>query len=150
MGNLARVAEQARHGAKYAAAALLALVTLAVFYVLQDYGPESAIRRFHRAAQNGDVRELQRVTAEPVTNPAVGEMYNWVRRMQRIGGRYRLARVERQPTRVYAALVYEIPNGEQYATVWVVVKPRGSTLWQVAATDTRTILRRGLVGVPTN
>lgn len=50
-----------------AASGLLAAVTLTTFAVLRDYGPESAIRRFHEAIENGDARQLQAVSAQQVT-----------------------------------------------------------------------------------
>src|SRR5687767_10393182 len=44
------------HG--WTASALLAVLTIAVFFVLQNYGPESAVRRFHDALLRRDGREL--------------------------------------------------------------------------------------------
>lgn len=158
MGNLARVKdrlgrrfppgaaslEKPRMGAaRIGAALVLSLVTLSVFYVLRDYGPESAIRRFHRAVRIGDPNELARVTEQPIGSPPVQELVGWVNQMNLIGGRYQLLRVERQPREVYAALAYQGPNGESYATVWVVEK-RG-TSWKIDAARTATILRDKLL-----
>ncbi|MGV3614879.1 MAG: hypothetical protein ACO1SV_06050 [Fimbriimonas sp.] len=133
-----------RRGARIGAAALLATVTLGVFYVLQDYGPESAIRRFHRAVQARDSGELARVTEQPIDSPEVQELIRWVDQTSRFGARYQLLRVERQRREVYAALDYTAPNGENYATVWVVEK-KGET-WKVDAVRTVTILRDGFLG----
>jgi hypothetical protein len=132
--------EKPRMGAARIGAALaLSFVTLSVFYVLQDYGPESAIRRFHRAVRIGDSNDLARVTEQPIGSPPVQELIAWVNQMNFIGARYQLLRVERQPREVYAALAYVAPNNENYATVWVVEK-RG-TSWKIDAARTATILR---------
>jgi HAMP domain-containing protein len=146
MGNLTRVEDRLRRYARIGAALALAFVTLSVFYVLQDYGPESAIRRFHRAVQKGDLGDLQRVTEQPIDSKSVGDLYRWVQEMNRYGARYQLLRVERQPRsrEVYAALVYVLPNGETYATVWVVEKQREA--WRVDAARTMTIIEDGFLG----
>jgi hypothetical protein len=159
MGNLARVKdrlgrriptgaaslEKPRMGAaRIGASLVLSFVTLSVFYVLQDYGPESAIRRFHRAVRAGDSSELTRVTEQPIGSPPVQELVGWVNQMNYLGARYQLLRVERQPREVYAALAYIAPNGENYATVWVVEK-RGP-IWKIDAARTATILRDKFLG----
>jgi hypothetical protein len=131
--------------ARIAAAVVLAAVTLLVFAVLRDYGPESAIRRFHHAVEVGDLSELRRVTLQNSESEPTARLINWVANMEGLHARYRLLRMVRQGRVVYAALEYELPNGERYATVWVVRKPpreRGEAeSWLVDAQDTVTILR---------
>ena len=146
MGNLPLVAQRLRKMAKVGAATTLAVVVLGVFFVLQDYGPESAIRRFHRAVQVGDVRELARVTKQPISSRAVADLSGWVQQMRHVGARYRLLRVDRQPREVYAALEYVLPDGQTYPTVWVVEKPRET--WQIDAARTVTIIEDGFLGGP--
>lgn len=129
------------------AAALLASVTLGAFAVLQDYGPESAIRRFHHAVQVGDVNELERVTGQDLKDPIVGDLASWVSRMNRAGAQYHVLRVERQPTQVYAALEYTLPNGETYPTVWIVQREqRPEATWKVNARLTYRVLIDNPVG----
>lgn len=50
------------------AASALAAMVIAVFFVLQNYGPESAVRRFHEALLRNDAAELR-----AVTNPGSGD-----------------------------------------------------------------------------
>ena len=129
------------------AAVLLAAVTLGVFSVLQDYGPESAIRRFHHAVQVGDLNELQRVTKQDLREGSPAKLTAWVSNIIHAGARYRLLRVERQPTEVYAALEYVLPNGESYPTVWIVEKERtAGSSWKVDAKLTYQVLQDNPMG----
>ncbi len=64
--------ERKRRSLSYLSAAVLAGVILPVFFKVQDYGPESAIRRFNQTIADADTKallsgnsgELQRVTIE--------------------------------------------------------------------------------------
>ena len=51
----------------YLAAALLTLLTLSTFYLLRNYGPEWAIRRFHEALEKQPIDgvEIAQVSVEP-------------------------------------------------------------------------------------
>lgn len=128
------------------AAAALAVITLSVFYVLQDYGPESAIRRFHHAVQVGDANELARVTEQSLQDPSTSELARWVNQMSRLGAHYRLLRVDREPSKVYAALEYVLPNGETYPTVWIVDRTERGGTWRVDAQSTVMVLDDNPVG----
>lgn len=126
----------------YAAAATLSLLTLGVFYVLQDYGPESAIRRFHDAVLKRDPVELQRVTDEDVRSQSVQQLITQVGAFMRSGS-YQLLRMERSATQVQAAVVYRARGSRDvFPMIWVVEKRGG--LWKVNADKTMTILRDNL------
>jgi len=127
---------------RYVAVAVLSLLTLGVFYVLQDYGPESAIRRFHDAIVRGDGVELQRVTMEDIRSPNVRLLARDVNNFLR-NGAYQLVRMERSQTQVKAAVVYRAKgSSELFPMIWVVEK-QGS-IWKVNADKTLTILRDNL------
>lgn len=119
----------------------MALITLAVFSTLQDYGPESAIRRFHAAIASDDGPELQQVTEQSIQAPQVRYLATWVRLLQQQGYRYQLMRMDRSPTQVRAAVVYTAGNIVR-PMIWVVEK-KGHT-WKVDAVKTDTILRDSL------
>jgi len=122
--------------------AVLSLLTLSVFYVLQDYGPESAIRRFHDAVVRGDGIELQRVTAEDIRSPSVILLARDVKNFL-VDGTYQLSRMERSQNQVQAAVVYRAKgSAELFPMIWIVEK-RGS-VWKVNADKTLTILRDNL------
>jgi hypothetical protein len=58
----------------YIPAAVLAALTLFVFYTFRDYGPASAVRQFHDDVRNGDLRDLQRVTAGSLDSPQLSRL----------------------------------------------------------------------------
>ena len=125
----------------YLSAGILALLTLGVFYVLQDYGPESAIRKFHVAAAAGDAGALQSVTQQPVRTQEVQILAAKVRRLLGEGYRYQVLRMDRSPTQVRAAVVYTVGNIE-LPEIWVVEKDGRS--WKIDAFTTEGIQRDSL------
>lgn len=80
----------------YGASAILSILTLAVFYALRDYGPESALRRFHQATIDQDLQALQRVCKEDVESPAVQRLLQHVSTLIRQGARIRMGFVHRE------------------------------------------------------
>lgn len=116
-------------------AAILAALTLGVFWILRDFGPESALRRFHQAALNGRVADLQAVTVEPVVSPSVKELVASVQRtFQRGGQPPRVARTERMPRLVRSVLLYQVGGDVFVPAVWVVRREKAG--WKVSASET--------------
>lgn len=142
LGNIAPVTTRRDLIVNYGAAAVLALITLGVFSVLQDYGPESAIRRFHAAVMQEDAIELQTVTEQNVRTPAVRELAGQVHSFL-TQGNYQLLRMERSPLQVRAAVVYTSRlTHEQFPMIWVV--EQRNHVWRVDANKTLTILHDSL------
>lgn len=142
LGNIAPVKSRRDQIVNYGAAAVLALITLGVFAVLQDYGPESAIRRFHAAVMQDDPIELQSVTEQNVRTPAVRELAVQVRSFLSTGS-YQLLRMERSPAQVRAAVVYTSrTTHEQFPMIWIV--EQRNHVWRVDANKTLTILHDSL------
>lgn len=83
----------------YVAAGILATLVLSVFGALRDYGPDSALRRFHQAAISGDDRALQSVTKQPVNSNAVQYLRDKLRALDYAGARIRMGEV-RDETRI--------------------------------------------------
>jgi len=77
----------------YATAAVLAVVVLSVFGALRDYGPDSALRRFHQAAVSGDNKTLSRVSKQPIESDAVQYLRERLRRLDSAGARIRMGAV---------------------------------------------------------
>lgn len=124
------------------AAAALAVITIFVFWVLQDYGPESAIRRFHDAVLNRDPVALAQVTAEALNDPNVVHLEQNVVQLAQAGANYRILRMDRGPRRVAAEVQYSLPDGRTGTTMWVVVKQ--NRVWRVEASETGQYFRRTL------
>lgn len=78
------------------AAGLLAAVTLGVFGVLRDYGPESALRRFHLAAIENDDRMLQRVSKQDIRSREVGLLRSLVVKYVQSGARISMGHVSEE------------------------------------------------------
>ncbi len=128
--------------ASYLSAAALAVVTLFVFGTLQDYGPESAIRRFHHAIATNNPDELQQVTEQPLSSKSVQSIYQAAGQFVVRGIPYRIMKMDRDKGEVRAAVVYSLGNGKQAAVVFVVDKINHA--WKIDADKTLTILRDSL------
>lgn len=127
----------------YLAAIVLAAVTLGVFFALRYYGPESAVRRFHRASLLDDRAELQRVTRQPIDSQNVQILRAQVREAARMRAYIQMRSVDRQPSRVVVEAVYLVPRGGN-TIFWVVRKRDG--LWQVDAIDTLRLIEQLMRG----
>lgn len=137
-------------------ATLLALIVMFTFGSLQNYGPESTLRRFHTsllniqraqvAGQGIPANEWARLRSSLVEDigarPGTGtDEYSTmlvarVYDQYRIGATYSLARMDRHPREVRIAVVYAPPGLPQSTIVWVVTKPTGSREWKISARKT--------------
>jgi hypothetical protein len=121
----------------FAAAAVLATVTLCVFGVLQNYGPESAVRRFHHAVAHNDLNEMSQVVTQGVDSSAVTQLVAIVHRALTTGsGYYRIITSDRSERQVVMLARYESTP----PIVWVVVKARDG--WRIDPYLTLQALRR--------
>lgn len=140
-------------------AGLLALVTLGVFYVTQNYGPESAVRRFHTVGlhansvfnagqpfnyqllQPYDLLELAEVTSPSVRDPNVARlMDDWVRPVGLYNARYEIARIDYiHPDQATVAVIYNYPMHPPSAMVWIATLKNNT--WKVEVDLTAKIVR---------
>ena len=115
-------------------ALVLVLLTAGVFWVLQGYGPESALRKFHRAAINHEWRDLEEVVTPGSYRQNVQLLASMVETYARIGARYQLGRVRRSSNRVIAEVFYSFPNNRSDPVFWVIEKVRDG--WRVNVNET--------------
>lgn len=115
-------------------AIVLAALVLAVFSQLQNYGPQSAVRRFHEALLTNNDKELEEVLYQPTDPLAVARIVSrFYPLIHEEGAHIRLRDVQRSPSVVYVSVSYHTPNHAGYA-VWVTTKtPSG---WKVDAAGT--------------
>ncbi|HVT12351.1 MAG TPA: hypothetical protein VHE55_08790 [Fimbriimonadaceae bacterium] len=113
----------------YLAAAALALVTIFTFYVFQDFGPQSVIRRFHIDVARQDWRDIDLVAKENVSSPATQSMIRFVNEMVVNNASYEIVSLKRLHKEVLAAVEYRLPNGAGVGVVWHVVQ--SSNDWRV-------------------
>jgi len=131
--------------APYIAAAIVASLTIRVFYELQDYGPESVIRRFYNAVGNlktpltdGEINDLQKVTTDRLMGRAQAKMIERLREWDAKGATMEVMKVDSNGTEARAAVVFDFPKGTPMTMVWVV--ERRNNVWLVDVNKTATIL----------
>jgi hypothetical protein len=125
--------------ASFLAAGALALVTLLVFFILQDYGPESSLRKFHEAIVQQDAKELGEVTTTNLADADTKLAVNVVSTILVSGNaRYRLLMTDHQKGWIGAEVQYVYPNGQTRTIYWVVRKVGRD--WKVDPTATRQIM----------
>jgi hypothetical protein len=133
----------------FVAAICLGATTLGVFSTLQNYGPESVLRRFHQALTPNDRGELNwNAIAETVdqapTTPAVQKLVNTVRQLLRngppriVGMERELVQGRQQNLQVREALVYRDVDGSPVPIVWIIERQSGQ--WRISVQKTETIL----------
>lgn len=97
-------------------AGVLAALVLFVFSTLQNYGPESAVRRFHEGIIRQDAEEITEVTLSPEEDKnqkleeiqfIEGQIYSKLSQ----GYRIRLQDLKRNPKEVYVTVLYYAPGG---------------------------------------
>lgn len=116
---------------------LLSALTLAVFSSLQDVGPESALRKFHVAAVNGEQRALMDVTEPNVPPEAIQALQARVQAVARQGGRYEVRQISRRREWAHALVVYSVGRLE-VPQIWVLEKRDGR--WLVNPQKTLTLM----------
>jgi len=125
----------------YFAAGLLASLTIRVFFELQDYGPESAIRHFYQATPNaiqtGSLADLQALSAEQIQGANETLMIARLAFWRSHGVSMQVGRIERTGNEVRAAVIFSFENGTIWAPVWVL--QRRGKLWLVDFNKTSTI-----------
>lgn len=120
----------------------LAALTLTVFWVLRDYGPESAIRRFHDAVLNRDTNALAQVTDNDLNDISTQRLIKNVVLLGEGGATYRILGMQRETRRVAAEVQYNLPDGKSGRTIWIVVKR--NRVWKVEASETGQYFRKTL------
>ena len=108
------------------AATILAVATLGIFAALRDYGPESAVRRFHHAVAEGDGgrEEIAQIVTQAYGTTAVQQL---IAQLRSLGGqKYRIETETRTDERVDMLALYGTRR-----IVWVVVKGPGTERWRI-------------------
>lgn len=126
---------KARAALKGLAPALaLGLLVLFVFATLQNYGPESAVRRFHEAVLTGDFKRLEETVYQPSRGPYASDIVGELGPILASGARIRLRDVDRRPSQVFVSVVYYLPDGRQGSFIWVTQKTQNG--WKVDTQET--------------
>ncbi len=144
LGTLAPVAQAGRQWGTYVAAALLASLTIRVFFELQDYGPESAVRRFYEAVpytvKTSDMSELKAVSTDEIQGRAEIDMILTLAQWEMHGVPMQIVRLEGTGNEARVVVAFSFPTAPQ-ETVWTpvwVVQRRGKS-WRVDVSKTAAI-----------
>jgi hypothetical protein len=137
----------------------LTVLTLFVFWAFQNYGPESALRRFHsvlarvntyvpptvpfsgEALEPIDRYELASLSSDPLNSPSERWLIDGLVR----AALYSQAKVSiqrlvfRSSREAVAVVLYEFPKGTKGAAVFVLTK--ANRAWVVNASQTRELFR---------
>lgn len=135
-------------------ALLLGLLVLFTFGTLQNYGPESTLRKFHASLHNiyvsqannkgipmNDWNDLRSTLIEDIGTPGqVGDaaalsVIQKAWSQFQAGASYSLARTDRSPREVRIAVLYSVKS-QQTPMVWVIDKPQGGREWKISARKT--------------
>jgi len=126
-------------------AAILGALTVGVFYVLRDFGPESALRKFHFAAISRDLEALDDVCDSAADPDATRYLVTELQSAARRGARYEVGKVVRKGDQAVATVIYRYPGqGIEIPTLWVVEKK--DSRWRVNPHLTMTQTRNMLLG----
>ena len=134
---------------------LLGGLVLFTYATLQNYGPESTLRKFHTAIWNinqsqsknkgipsRDWNELRSTILEDLgdinssPDPQADEIVKRVTSYMQAGYTYSLPRTARFPREVRIAVVYEKKPFPPINMVWVVDKQIGGREWKISAHKT--------------
>lgn len=121
-------------------AVFLSVVTLGVFAVQTDNGPEGAVKRLHLRIAKGDGRLALTSTTEPDA-PASVTLLNMVADFVRRGAQIQQVVTDanqRTQDRALVIVQYSFPDGREGTMLFVAVKAR--QFWLVDARATITLL----------
>jgi hypothetical protein len=131
------------------------MLVLFTYSTLQNYGPESTLRKFHTAIRNisqaqsnrkkiaaSDWNNLRGTLSEDIGEfngahderamDLIGQVNGFFQR----GSTYSLARMDRYTREVRIAVLYEKKPNPPASLVWVVEKPLGGREWKISASKT--------------
>ncbi len=143
----------------YFSSTVLAFLVLFVFWALQNYGPESTVRRFHtvvaricsyvpssqpyhpRLLKQQDLLEIAQLTGGAQGSPELAALIDGIIRPSIYLKKTRTyPRTDYKTSRnTLVVVVYRLPNGREDAAVFVIDKPDQS--WKINAKDTALLLR---------
>ena len=140
---------------------LLGILVLFTYSTLQNYGPESTLRRFHAAIYTISQSQINNKGIPPAAwnslrstliedignldgtesrNYDATEVYGEVFRQFREGMTYSLARMDRHSRDVRIAVIYQKDKVPPRSIVWVVEKPLGGREWKINAQKTLSVM----------
>lgn len=123
-------------------ALLFSAMVLAIFYVLQDFGPESTLRKFHQRLSDNDMPGTFLYIEQPVDDPATKLLVSDINNLLSVGATPTVKEMTRRPRLVEAVVEYRLPgsfrfpNGQKSVfRIFSVEKVQGKSYWVINATN---------------
>jgi hypothetical protein len=114
---------------------LLSLVTLFVFFTLQNYGPDSTVRKFHLAARELDRDEAATLVYPDFDSSSTQELWTLVAGLLANGRTdFEITHFQRKANQAAIVVRYRFPNGEQRTLIWLVNRIEGK--WRIDTRET--------------
>jgi hypothetical protein len=123
------------------ASALLVALTVSVFAVSQNRGPEGAVSRFQEAVVRNDTAMLESALLQPPGHPDSQVLVAYIARLRQLNPAVRYVNQTKRGKSGQVVALYTAPTGRPIAFVPFVVRKVGAT-WRVDAVATVEILRR--------
>jgi len=122
------------------AAILLASLTLGVFAVQANSGPENTVRRFHDGVLRNNPREVAAFLVQPIEDYAPQVLVRRVQSLAQLGASMDVTRIVRQQNRAIVDVRYTLRNRQIITMLWVTQLDHG--VWKVNAADTLAIIEK--------
>jgi hypothetical protein len=110
-----------------------------IFFPLRNYGPQSAVRRFHQAVASNDLRQIAQFAEESTNDPALAELSVFVYANLRYA-QPRLIAVQPEANRAKVLIQYQNWRGASQPVVFFVDQTTAGR-WKVNSTATVTALK---------
>jgi hypothetical protein len=141
--NLTEMAAPTRFGTitreSVVSAILLAFLVCVIFFPLRNYGPQSAVRRFHQAVASQDMRQIAQFAEEPADNRSLVELTIFVGTNLHYATP-RLIAVQPDANRAKVLIQYQNKYGASQPVVFFVDQTTAGR-WKVNSTATVTALK---------
>lgn len=119
-------------------AVVFACSTLAIFCFSQNYGPESAIRRYHRALSKGDLKTAYSISSSKEHKITEKIIQRKVSKYLATGATWHRRKVVFKDKKAYAVILYVLPNQQVLRTMWSLTRNKNNT-WSIDAEETVSI-----------
>lgn len=118
------------------AAGVLALLTITLFAVSRNSGPESSIRQFHEAIARRDSARLARVSSPPRTIKG-SQVAILIEQLIRQGAQVRFGSVEKKPPDSVVEVAYLLRDGRTWALRMFLTRVNG--VWKIDLDETASV-----------
>ena len=122
----------------------LSMLTLSVFGLQQNAGPQSTLNKFHQAVIRNSEPEIMSLIVQPMDANAARTLVLKLWSANQQGAQMRIGRTVIERRRAFVSVIYQYPNGLTEETVWVLNRSRGG--WKVNPFETLALFQQRIGG----